>query len=249
MSSGDIPTAETQIVGQEQEPVDVVSEELSPGLVFILGPPGAGKETLSKHLVSEYNFKHISYGDVLRKVKEMTSDQATQAYKITALEFKQVAEYKSGNESLPGELAAKLLRQEIFAQGVSTKCWIIDGFPRSDDHWKEFRKLYHITQERRERILVLVMNCAEEIAKKRCLKRDRKGDKENFGIRYLKYYDNINKILPIMGKEEGDHLMVVEIKDEENLDHASEVRETALNRPKGTREWETILKIVGGNTS
>lgn len=35
--------------------------------IIILGPPGTGKGTVAKKLSKEYNLKHISTGDIIRK--------------------------------------------------------------------------------------------------------------------------------------------------------------------------------------
>ncbi len=51
---------------------------------LILGPPGGGKGTISKKLIKDYSFFHLSTGDVLRKhVREGTDvGKAAQAYMV-----------------------------------------------------------------------------------------------------------------------------------------------------------------------
>ena len=50
---------------------DFINERVIPDkqgeILVLLGPPGSGKGTLSKKLVDEYGFQHISTGDLIRK--------------------------------------------------------------------------------------------------------------------------------------------------------------------------------------
>jgi UMP-CMP kinase len=39
-------------------------------VIFVLGGPGAGKGTQCKYLVSDYGFKHLSAGDLLREEQD-----------------------------------------------------------------------------------------------------------------------------------------------------------------------------------
>jgi adenylate kinase family enzyme len=51
---------------------------------LILGPPGGGKGTISKKLLKDFNFLHLSTGDVLRRhVQNQTAvGKAAQTYMI-----------------------------------------------------------------------------------------------------------------------------------------------------------------------
>ena len=52
---------------------------------LILGPPGGGKGTISKKLLKDFGFLHLSTGDVLRKhVREQTAvGMAAQKFMLT----------------------------------------------------------------------------------------------------------------------------------------------------------------------
>lgn len=82
-------------------------------IVVVLGPPGSGKGTLSKQLKSDYNFEHISTGDVIRKSED------EDLKKIIAR-----------GDLVPDDLMLKILKKE-FKKLDPTKNIILDGFPRT----------------------------------------------------------------------------------------------------------------------
>jgi cytidylate kinase len=51
---------------------DEVVEAVGHNITLILGPPGGGKGTISKQMVHDFHFHHVSTGDVLREVSSET---------------------------------------------------------------------------------------------------------------------------------------------------------------------------------
>lgn len=86
------------------------------------GAPGAGKGTLSSKLASDYGFKHLSIGDLLRQV--VASPDAD----------KTVVEYVRRGELVTTSLLFQILKPHIEGGGTI----ILDGFPRRLDQAKEF---------------------------------------------------------------------------------------------------------------
>lgn len=82
-------------------------------IVVILGPPGSGKGTLSAELKKDYDFEHISTGDLIRK-----SDD------------KELKDLIAGGNLVPDDLMVKILRKE-FKKLDPAKNIILDGFPRT----------------------------------------------------------------------------------------------------------------------
>lgn len=87
-------------------------------LVF-LGPPGAGKGTLSTLLLAEYALAHISTGDILRK----------EIAEQTAL-GQQAKEYMNKGQLVPDEVVAGMVASRLKDRDCG-EGFILDGFPRT----------------------------------------------------------------------------------------------------------------------
>lgn len=87
-------------------------------LVF-LGPPGAGKGTLSKILIEEESLAHISTGDIFRnEIKNQTPLG------------KKAKEYVDNGGLVPDEVVAEMVAERL-KQKDCDKGFILDGFPRT----------------------------------------------------------------------------------------------------------------------
>ncbi|KAI0118437.1 P-loop containing nucleoside triphosphate hydrolase protein [Nemania sp. FL0031] len=99
-----------------------------PRIVFILGPPGAGKETHSKRLRRDFpGLTHLSYGDMLRYQAAIPASWVST--------FPRRGGGVEGDPVLSAVDAVRLLRETIEA-GVARgqRIWLIDGFPRTREH-------------------------------------------------------------------------------------------------------------------
>ena len=87
--------------------------------IILLGPPGAGKGTLAKQLISVYNIPHISTGDMFREaIKEGTP--------LGRL----AASYINEGHLVPDEVTISLVRERL-SQGDCANGYLLDGFPRT----------------------------------------------------------------------------------------------------------------------
>ena len=88
-------------------------------IIVLLGPPGAGKGSISKKLSETTRLPHISTGDLLRVQSKQDDDLA-----------KELKTYLLSGQLVPSEAILKTLMQRIenpdCAQG-----FILDGFPRT----------------------------------------------------------------------------------------------------------------------
>ena len=96
---------------------------------LILGGPGTGKGTQCEKLVKDWDFVHLSAGDLLR------AEQARPGSEYGALITKFIQE----GEIVPLEITVGLLQNAIqeYVRKDQRK-FLIDGFPRKMDQAKAF---------------------------------------------------------------------------------------------------------------
>lgn len=87
-------------------------------LIF-LGPPGAGKGTISQRITEDLGVLQISTGDLLREAVKTGSQLG-----------KQAKGYMDAGELVPDQLVIDLLKQRIERPDCS-EGFILDGFPRT----------------------------------------------------------------------------------------------------------------------
>lgn len=87
--------------------------------LMLMGPPGAGKGTLAKQLIKEYNIPHISTGDMFRDaIKEGTP--------LGRL----AASYINEGHLVPDEVTIGLVRERLSQEDCAAG-YLLDGFPRT----------------------------------------------------------------------------------------------------------------------
>ena len=87
--------------------------------ILIFGPPGCGKGTQSEFLVSKYNLKHLSTGDIFRSnIKNETS---------LGLEAKAFIEK---GQLVPDSVTIGMLNKEMMSIN-NLNGFLFDGFPRT----------------------------------------------------------------------------------------------------------------------
>ena len=88
--------------------------------IVLLGPPGAGKGTQAKMIVSEYNIPHISTGDIFRK---NIADQTPLG--------KKAIEYIDMGLLVPDELTIDIVDDRLKKEDCKNG-FLLDGFPRTE---------------------------------------------------------------------------------------------------------------------
>ena len=99
---------------------------------LIMGPPGGGKGTLSKKILKEFGFGHLSTGDVLR---EHVRDKTPLG--------KEAKAYMDKGALVPDDLIVQLVLDEVRVSGGGFQQLLLDGFPRTVPQAEELAK--HIT--------------------------------------------------------------------------------------------------------
>ena len=87
--------------------------------ILLIGPPGGGKGTQAKKLVSKFNIPQISTGDILRThVKEMTTLG------------KKAKHAMNNGELVPDDIILNMMKDRL-TQADCKNGYILDGFPRT----------------------------------------------------------------------------------------------------------------------
>jgi len=100
-------------------------------LIF-LGPPGAGKGTVSKYVTSKYMLVQISTGDIFREAVKNNTDLGKKVKSIIEI-----------GGLVPDELTIALIKERL-AKGDLQNGFILDGFPRTLQQAKELERFEKI---------------------------------------------------------------------------------------------------------
>ena len=137
-------------------------------IVFI-APPAAGKGTQSKLLVDNFNYTHISAGDLLRNP--------------TTEEGINVQELMNLGELVSDELITKVIKDKL--ESLSTN-FILDGYPRTIQQAEYFDEI--IKSLNIDNIVIIYLDIDQKDAEKRMLGRIYCN---NCNAIYNKYYDKM----------------------------------------------------------
>jgi adenylate kinase len=155
-------------------------------ILVILGAPGSGKGTLSKELKKNYNFIHLSTGDITRN-----SDDE---------DVKKIIE--AGN-LLPDNMMIKILRRELKKVDLTSNV-ILDGFPRTIKQAKRLDSLLGRMGLGLNHALYLDLpdKVAKERIKKRAMEEDRKDDASDEVVekRFKEYHEKTFPLLDFYQK-------------------------------------------------
>jgi len=92
-------------------------------IIVLLGPPGSGKGTLAKGLIKDYDFQHISTGDLIRN-----SDD------------KELKKIIANGKMIPDDKMLEILKEKVKELDLE-KNIAFDGFPRNIEQSKMLDKM------------------------------------------------------------------------------------------------------------
>lgn len=157
-----------------------VFDEKKITVIFVLGGPGAGKGTQCANLVHEFNFCHLSAGDLLRAEQHREGSQYGDLIQTCIRE----------GIIVPMEVTIKLLENAMQAQlekDTSGAGWaegqgrfLIDGFPRKMDQALKFEEDVCISS------LTLFFTTTEEVMLSRLLERGKTSGREDDNVESIK---------------------------------------------------------------
>lgn len=145
-------------------------------VVFVLGGPGVGKGTQCAKLVADYDFVHLSAGDLLRDERQRTGSPYGELIEHCIREGKIV----------PYEITISLLRDAMLRHPSTSSSltrsrrFLIDGFPRSIEQGVAFEAVVCPSQ------LVLFFECDEEIMLTRLLGRGQSSGRSDDNIESIR---------------------------------------------------------------
>ncbi|XP_048844952.1 UMP-CMP kinase isoform X2 [Brienomyrus brachyistius] len=138
-----------------------VSAAMKPQVVFVLGGPGAGKGTQCAKIVQNYNYTHLSAGDLLREERIREGSECGQL----------IDSYIKEGKIVPVEITITLLKQameKIMQQDQEKYNFLIDGFPRNESNLQGWNKDMEGKADVR---FILFFDCSNEVCVSRCLER------------------------------------------------------------------------------
>jgi len=158
-----------------------------PSIIYILGAPGAGKETLCKLLAKAYtNVYHLSVGDHLRHLQSQDSSQST-SDSFGGLDHETFTERMQQRQLLPTDTivaivdaALKAVSDTASFSEISNPIVLVDGFPRSIRSVQLADVRWGLPDG------VFFFDCPRQLAEARFLERKRSADDsvEIFRTRY-----------------------------------------------------------------
>ncbi|KAK4193341.1 P-loop containing nucleoside triphosphate hydrolase protein [Podospora australis] len=167
----EMPPTKTPVSGQ---PTPAFSpEEVT--VLFVLGGPGAGKGTQCARLVKEFNFHHLSAGDLLRAEQERPGSQYGELIKdcikngaIVPMEVTVALlqnAMSAAISSAPSTISSLSVAANSSGSAKPKARFLIDGFPRKMDQAVKFEEVVCPAK------LVLFYDCPEEVMEGRLLER------------------------------------------------------------------------------
>lgn len=134
---------------------------MKPQVVFVLGGPGAGKGTQCCKIVEEYNYTHLSAGDLLRAERARENS-----------EFGQLIDtFIKDGKIVPVRITISLLKKamdETMSTDEKKFRFLIDGFPRNEDNLQGWNSAMDGKADVK---FVLFFDCSNEVCIDRCLER------------------------------------------------------------------------------
>jgi adenylate kinase len=156
--------------------------------LILFGPPGAGKGTQSEKLISTYNLKHISTGDLLRAERQAGTELGIQAN-----------EYISKGELVPDAVVIGMVRNYMQSH-TEAAGFIFDGFPRTIPQAEALDQMLNEFNTSISLVLGLEVN-EDELVKRLLLRGQTSGrvDDQNEETIRNRFHEYLNKTLPIQG--------------------------------------------------
>lgn len=156
-----------------------------PAVVFVLGGPGAGKGTECAKIVKEFDFVHLSAGDLLREERKAGGEQATL-----------IDNYIKEGKIIPVAITINLIKIAMEKAGKKGKMkFLIDGFPRNADNLQGWNEIMDDVCDVK---FTLYLECTEEVMTTRILGRNEGRADDNAEALKKRFHTYKNETMPII---------------------------------------------------
>eukprot|EP00004_Rigifila_ramosa_P025244 TRINITY_DN751_c0_g1_i1.p1 TRINITY_DN751_c0_g1~~TRINITY_DN751_c0_g1_i1.p1 ORF type:complete len:394 (-),score=98.96 TRINITY_DN751_c0_g1_i1:51-1211(-) len=139
-------------------------------VVFVLGGPGAGKGTQCANIAAEFNYAHLSAGDLLRAEQASGSEIG-----------EMIGQFIKEGKIVPVEVTVGLLKTAIQKSGKSRI--LIDGFPRNANNLDGW---YSLMSDSADIDFVLFLDCPEDVMEQRLLARGKDSGRADDNLEVIK---------------------------------------------------------------
>lgn len=144
-------------------------------VIFVLGGPGAGKGTQCAKIVKEFDFVHLSAGDLLRAERRDPESEYGE----------EIDEHIKNGSIVPVAITCSLLERGMkqAKEKDDKDYFLVDGFPRNRDNLDGWNAQM---SERVNLLTVLLFSCGEDVCVNRCIKRGETSGREDDNLESLK---------------------------------------------------------------
>ena len=184
--------------------------------IILFGPPGAGKGTQSKYLVSKLNNFQISTGDILRDEIKKNSDIG-----------QQIINNMNDGKFVSDDIVNSLIKKFIDDPQKKDKL-IFDGYPRSLSQAKYLDLLLDKSNQKIDHIFSLNVNkdiIIERIEKRKILENRSDDNTDTIIKRYDTYMETTRPVLDYYSQNPNFH----EINGRQEIDQITREIEAFIN--------------------
>ncbi|TPX35399.1 hypothetical protein SeMB42_g07182 [Synchytrium endobioticum] len=230
-------------------------------IVFVLGAPGTGKGTQCDRIVAEFEYTHLSTGDLLRAEVASGSELGQQ---LDAM--------MTEGKLVPLETTLRLIREAMERADPEAPGFLLDGFPR------ELPQAHAFESQIAKCKFVLVFDCPEEALIRRLLKRGETSGRADDNIEtitkrfktfqdasrpVIKYFEGLERCVKISSDTDPEevyeqtraHFIEPAAAAEKIAPTEPDAPETIESHPAAATEekkkhegkaWENIIFVLGG---
>jgi len=164
---------------------DLVVETKAMNVLFVLGGPGSGKGTQCERIIGQFEFVHLSAGDLLR------AERQNKASTHGAL----IESYIKAGTIVPVEITVELILDAMKKSGHSN--FLIDGFPRNADNLEGWNR---VVGKQAKVLGCLFFDCPEPVMESRLLERGKTSGRSDDNIESIRkrFYTYQNDTKPII---------------------------------------------------